>query len=239
MSHQLRRWAPVAVVAVTLTALGWAVASVELSVESAPPLDLGDPPSVEETTSEEEEDDELAAESGPSQLQPGDHEPHWLGDFIAIAAMTLFFGAIVGLGIYALYRWLTTRPTGWEKVQSRAATQPDVEELRQAVAAGLADIDAGGDTRAAVVGCWLRLERAAAAAGVARAVTETPSELARRVLSECHVDERALTSLMRAYHQARYAPHDVTVDTHHAARAALAAVAEQLDAAAAAKESAS
>ncbi|MEU6743944.1 DUF4129 domain-containing protein [Streptosporangium sandarakinum] len=101
-------------------------------------------------------------------------------------------------------------------------------EIRAALRAGLADLDAGGDPRRAVIACWLRLEHAAAGAGTPRLAADTPTELVARLLAGHRVGEPALNRLAAAYRRARYAPHEVTGSLRAEARAALAEVDAEL-----------
>lgn len=112
-----------------------------------------------------------------------------------------------------------------------AEVAPELAEVREAVRAGLADIDEGGDPRRAVIACWLALEKAAARAGVERLASETPTELVTRVLAAHRLNPQALDRLASLYRDARYAPHDVTGDMRDAARQALTELDAQLGAA--------
>jgi len=58
-----------------------------------------------------------------------------------------------------------------------------------------------------VVECWVRLEEAAAGAGVERLPSETPSELAARVLADFDAPPAAVEALLVRYRTARYSHH--------------------------------
>jgi len=79
-------------------------------------------------------------------------------------------------------------------------------EMVEAVDDGLAAL-AGGPVDEVIVACWVRLEDAAAAAGVGRTAAETSAELASRVLADLHAPEDAVDVLLRRYRQARYSHH--------------------------------
>ncbi|MGH8793918.1 MAG: DUF4129 domain-containing protein [Stackebrandtia sp.] len=226
------RWLPVVAVSLALAVLGLVVASVELSSQAAPPLEF-EP--YEEYAGSESPSPSPLFEEPSGEAEPTERNDLFgvVGQLFTVAAYGLIALVAAALIAYGTRRLLTTRPSGWDRVDSRAAAQPSAEEMRDALQAGLVDIDAGGDPRAAVIACWLRLEHAAADAGVARLASETPAELVQRVLAACRVDDRALSELADAYRRARYAPHDVDVDLRQRARAALAAVDAQLAAAAA------
>ncbi|MBG0831393.1 DUF4129 domain-containing protein [Planomonospora sp. ID67723] len=101
-------------------------------------------------------------------------------------------------------------------------------EAHEAIRAGLADLDAGDDPRRAVIACWLRLERAAAEAGAARAAADTPADLVARLLAAQRVGRDALDRLASAYRRARYSPREVDGPLREAARRALAEVDAEL-----------
>ena len=84
-------------------------------------------------------------------------------------------------------------------------------EMVEAVDEGLAAL-AGGPVDEVIVACWVRLEDAAAAAGVGRGAAETSAELASRVLADLHAPEDAVDGLLQRYRQARYSHHPLDED---------------------------
>jgi len=66
---------------------------------------------------------------------------------------------------------------------------------------------ADGPVDDVVVACWVRLEHAAAAAGVEPIASETPSELAARVLGDLHAPAPAVERLLVRYRTARFSAH--------------------------------
>ena len=66
---------------------------------------------------------------------------------------------------------------------------------------------AAGPVDDVVVECWVRLEEAAAGAGVERLPSETPSELAARVLADLDAPPAAIEALLARYRTARYSHH--------------------------------
>ena len=98
---------------------------------------------------------------------------------------------------------------------------------------GLDDLDApGSDPRGVVIGCWLALERAAAAVGLARRDTDSPTDLVTRLLAGADVPAPVLGDLAALYRAARYAPDEVSESSRDAARQALTDVAQALERAA-------
>ena len=79
-------------------------------------------------------------------------------------------------------------------------------ELVDAIDEGI-EAMAAGPVDDVVVECWVRLEEAAAGAGVARLPSETPSELAARVLADLAAPAAAIDALLERYRTARYSHH--------------------------------
>lgn len=101
---------------------------------------------------------------------------------------------------------------------------------------GALTLDAGAEEGAGaddvVIACWLAMLAAAADAGTARAVHETPRETLARVLAAHAVPADALDRLAALYERARFSPHPVDAAMRSQARAALGEVLIALDAAA-------
>lgn len=208
MDVQLRRWLPVLLVAVALVAAGVAgAAGTGVAGDPVPPpeaqasVEPGDPSGPPESV------------GSPSDEPLGAQVPEWLNWLLAAVFLGLVV-AVIGVFLYVGVRWLLTERVARREISDQAASQPEpdeaeAEQVRDAVRAGLADLDAGGDARRAVIACWLRLERVAAAAGTARLAADTPADLVARLLAAHRVSDRALEQLADAYRQARYAPAEV------------------------------
>jgi uncharacterized protein DUF4129 len=138
--------------------------------------------------------------------------------------------AVVTLAVVVLR--LSRRGRG-EGEPDTAAVSPEptaAEQASLAVQAGLADLGApGSDPRGVVIGCWLALERAAAAVGLARRDTDSPTDLVVRLLAGADVPAAILVDLAALYRAARYAPDDVTDSSRETARQALTEVALALE----------
>lgn len=81
--------------------------------------------------------------------------------------------------------------------------------LEAAVAAGLVELADDSDPRGAVINAWVRLERVAEQAGAVRAPSDTPADLATRLLADHAVPADVLNRLTGLYRAARYSPHPV------------------------------
>jgi hypothetical protein len=229
MPTRLRRWLPVLLVGFALVAAGVAAAGQGVTGEILPPPEEEVPGVVPEATAG-------PATPGPEpvdgarRLVETDY-PGWLTWPVTILVLGLIAGTI-GLFLYVGVRYLLTERVRGDAVDEQAASQPggrlETEQVRDAVRAGLADLDAGGDPRRAVIACWLRLERAAAAAGTARLAADTPTDLVRRLLAAHRVSDEALGRLADAYRLARYAPAEISGELLSTAERALRDVDAQL-----------
>jgi hypothetical protein len=95
-------------------------------------------------------------------------------------------------------------------VRFPATTTSTRDDVVAALDAGIEELaDSGTDPRQAVIACWVRLEQAAASAGVVRATGDSPTDLVGRLLATQRVDAAALAGLADAYREARYATHPV------------------------------
>ena len=218
-------------VALVLAAAGWAAAGGTGVPGGVRPPPIAEPPPTDQPVTGEPTAPAPTAEPDPEE--PAEASlPGWVG-----AAVTGLFlamvAAVIGAFIYAGARYLLTERVRRRVILDRAASQPpdagtDPEAVREALRAGLAELAAGGDPRRAVIACWLRLERLAAAAGTARLAADTPADLVRRLLARHRVSQAALDRLADAYRRARYAPAEVAGDLLATAEQALSEVDRQL-----------
>lgn len=165
------------------------------------------------------------------------------GIVVALAAV------LVGLVLWLLLRWAHRL---WQRLRSRlaqphwlrmrtlpggehrAAPAPappaaEDEELLAAVDEAVQRSSDTADPRQAVIACWVRLEEAAAAAGVPRHDTDTATDLVVRLLRTRDVSEPVLSALAGAYRRARYAWHPVDEQMRREARSALQRLRTELD----------
>ncbi len=212
----LRRWAPMLAVAALLAATGIAASMTQLPLwhsVSEEPVYTG--PLQEERP----------APSGSAQQEASYTDvqlPGWVTSvliaLVAVAVLVLIVVLVRAVGGSATR--FRRRP-----LRRRDAQQPPAsleEEVVAAIEAGLLDLDEiGTDPRRAVIACWVRLERAAAAAGTARQRGDTSSDLVLRLLAGHHLSEGVLTGFADVYRQARYASRDVDESMRDHARAAL------------------
>jgi hypothetical protein len=151
----------------------------------------------------------------------GNHLPPWIGS--AVAGLCL---ALVAVVVSTLI-WYMLR----DRFRVRSAplvSQPDppaatrTEEVVAALEEGLDRLgDGDTDLRRAVIGCWVRLEEAAAAAGTPRHPGDTSTDLVARLLVAHQVSRPVLDEFGAVYRQARYATHSVDERMRAAAVASL------------------
>lgn len=103
------------------------------------------------------------------------------------------------------------------------------EELAEVLDEGLRALETG-DVTDAIIACWVKLEEAAADAGVARDPAETAFELTTRVLHRHAVSVDAIEALLDLYREARYSEHGMADESRAEAQAALARVRADLEA---------
>lgn len=130
----------------------------------------------------------------------------------ALIATLLFWvtGLVVAfLALRALIRYLV----GLQLQSWRRSTEGDLsvqisDALQEAVelAAFEAESALPGQASDAVVTCWVLLEDAAARVGTPRVAPQTPTEFTVALLAEHQADRRAVDTLLRLYHQARFSP---------------------------------
>jgi hypothetical protein len=145
-------------------------------------------------------------------------------DLLGEIAVFLLGALLLVLVARFVWRWLDrTRP---DRARSTAAPSsaeaPPVAApaLARAIDEGLARLDDGA-TDDAVIECWVRLEVAAAGAGLGRRPAETPSELTVRVLQGAAVPSAAIERLLGLYRTARYSSHPLPASARHDAEMAL------------------
>jgi Domain of unknown function (DUF4129) len=118
----------------------------------------------------------------------------------------------------------------WRRTKPDPAPEPPIEdpvlhphEIVDAIDEGLEAMVAG-PIDDVVIDCWVRLEKAAASAGVERLPSETSSELAARVLSDLHAPAPAVELLLSRYRTARYSHHPLGEDDRAVAIRSLAEI---------------
>ncbi|GAA3297391.1 DUF4129 domain-containing protein [Dactylosporangium vinaceum] len=210
MDRTFGRWLPVlGVIAVLLIGgLAASMSSPEITRVPVPGPAVPEPtPSV---LAPEHQD--VPEPAGDSNTDGGGGLPDW-----AILGGTLLCGALVLALVGSLIWFLVTNRSTKQKPRifvepeaPRPMVQGSAEEVMAAVEAGIVELsDTDTDPRRAVIACWVRLERAAAAAGTPRLTGDSPTELVTRLLSAHQVSRPTLEGFAEVYREARYATHPV------------------------------
>lgn len=148
---------------------------------------------------------------------------------LAVLAQTMVLvvgGAAVILMARSLLRLREALPEHFE-LAATGEPPPPVDELVGAVEEGLAAL-ASGPVDDVIVACWVRLEDAAASAGVGRRPSETSADLASRVLTDLQAPAEPVAELLRLYRTARYSHHRLGDEDRALAIRALEAVREAI-----------
>jgi Domain of unknown function (DUF4129) len=112
-----------------------------------------------------------------------------------------------------------------------AEPAPDAGRLRDAIAEGIAALREIDDARAAIIACYLAMERSLADRGAARAAADTPDELLTRATTAGLVRGTAARRLVALFYEARFSSHPLGGQQRDAAEQALAELAADLSSA--------
>jgi hypothetical protein len=236
----LRRLWPLAVVAalLILAAVAAAHTSLRFNRIDAPISEPGLPDPVPTRPTFPPQPREVA---GADQT----HLPGWVLPAIGAIAL-LVIVVLVALLLRLVLRDLLRRRTArvaWSGGRQRHPAEGTAAEVVAALDAGLIDLsDADADPRRAVIACWVRLEQAAAAAGIPGQVGDTPTDLVTRLLrgspdsaveaggGPVIVSADVLAAFAHVYREARYATHTVDERMRTQARSALTRLRAELTA---------
>lgn len=231
MKRGLRAWLPIAAVAVLLAAVVVAADASQPRITNVPVTR----PSLEWQAGAEPTPSTLPSESGTMPPdETGQMLPDWLTTLLGLLCVVVVVAVALTVTWYLLRDRIRLRPDTPEG--DPVAVGMRTEEVRAALQAGIDDLAEGNDPRTAVIACWLRLEKAAAAAGTPRAATDTAADLVTRMLASHAVTEPVLDRFAEVYRQARYAPHVVDETMRDEARDALTRLRAELTGAAPASQ---
>lgn len=223
----LRRWWPVAVVVGLLAVASVAAAHSSLGASRVPPAAENIPwvpeyPSAQPSPSYPVEPRDAARDTEASI-------PDWIAT-VAMALLALSILVVVGYVLWIVVRGAVRRTArALPAARARRSAGGTARDVVAALDAGLVELDdRDTDPRTAVIACWVRLEEAAATAGVSRRTGDTPTDLVTRLLSgEPDADVPAIVSadvlseFAHVYREARYATHAVDERMRDQARSAL------------------
>ncbi|MFC4020536.1 DUF4129 domain-containing protein [Micromonospora sp. GCM10011542] len=221
------RWWPVGAVVTLLAGAGLAAAHSSIGASRVPPVEQV--PWVPEYPTEQPPSS-IPVEPRDAGEATQAHIPQWIATVAMVLlglAMLVALSYVAWILIRGALRRRVTRalPAQW----SRRTPEGTAREVVAALDAGLVELDdTDTDPRVAVIACWVRLEEAAAAAGVPRLAGDTPTDLVTRLLRgdpsagvSAIVSADVLAELAQVYREARYTTRPVDERTRDQARAAL------------------
>jgi Domain of unknown function (DUF4129) len=162
--------------------------------------------------------------TAPRASQPAYHFP--LGPILYGLLVFVIVAAV------AISLWWAARQLRPALPAQLPAAEMDAEELREAVESGrlaFAELD---DARAAIIACYVAMERSLGDRGAARGVADTPDELLARVVSAGIVRGAGARRLTGLFYEARFSTHPLGRAERDAASAALDELAAELGASA-------
>ncbi|MEV0329206.1 DUF4129 domain-containing protein [Micromonospora echinospora] len=231
----LRRWWPVLAVAALLAVAAVAAAHSALGATRIPPAAENVPfiPEYPET----QPSPSFPVEPREAARETAARIPGWV---TTAAVVLLGLTALLALG-YALWTVLRgalrrTRRRGLPATRPRPSAEGTARDVVAALDAGLIELDdRSSDPRTVVIACWVRLEEAAATAGVSRRAGDTPTDLVSRLLRgdtdsgvPAIVSADVLAEFAHVYRAARYATSTVDERMRDQARAALRRIRAEL-----------
>ena len=101
-------------------------------------------------------------------------------------------------------------------------------DLRDAISSGRRALAALDDARAAIIACYLAMERSLAAAGADHEVADTPDEFLARAAAAGLIRGSAAGELTGLFYEARFSAHELSTAQRDAARDALEQLAADL-----------
>ncbi|MET8348849.1 DUF4129 domain-containing protein [Micromonospora sp. NPDC005206] len=238
----LRRWWPVGAVAVLLAGAALASAHSSIGASRIPPAAENVPWVPEYPTAEPSSSIPVEPRDAGEATQA--HIPQWIAT-VAMVLLGLAIAAVLGYLTWILVRGAVRRTTRALPAQrGRRTAEGTAREVVAALDAGLVELDdRDTDPRVAVIACWVRLEEAAATAGVPRRPGDTPTDLVTRLLRgdpsagvPAIVSADVLAEFAHVYREARYATRPVDERTRDQARAALRRLRHELAAVAPSQE---
>lgn len=229
VTRVLRRLLPALLVGGLLAAVALAAQVSDPQVTQVP-MPTFTPPVQTEQAEQDGPTIPPAPTAGTAAEQPGAGGAEF--PFLEIMGWVLLV-VLVALASWFIVRRTTVGRRRRVRMRSdaRVAAEPaEPEEIRAAVEAGIDELEEdAADPRQAVIACWVRLERAAAAAGTPREPGDTPGDLVTTMLAAHHVSGSLLHRLAAVYRRARYAPDDVDESMRTEAHTALSQLRTELD----------
>jgi hypothetical protein len=161
----------------------------------------------------------------PGPTKPAKPSPGYVIplSIILYGLLALLLMAVIVLAVRYRER---LRPAG-PFAEEIAEDSPDAEDLREAVTSGREALLTIDDARAAIIACYLAMERSLAERGAARSDADTPDELLARAAAAGLITGPAASRLTGLFYQARFSPHPMDQGQRAAAEQALSELADE------------
>jgi hypothetical protein len=140
----------------------------------------------------------------------------------------ILFALVVLAAIIACVVLITRLRRSAQGGYSGELVSDETDELRRAVESGRTALRTVDDARAAIIACYLAMERSLARAGTARTVAETPDELLGRAAAAGLIHGPAAARLTGLFYEARFSSHPLHASAKDDARQALEAISAEL-----------
>jgi hypothetical protein len=223
----LRRFWPLVVAAILLLVTGFGAAAGSLPLRPAQlnPPD-GQPPATWDPHLPSRQPEAVPTENVTAQRI---ELPSALVHAVQLLCLLLVVGVVILLVVLVARSAVRRTRDALPLPRAVAEQSETAREVLEAVDRGLMELDDGdADPRRAVIACWVRLERAAEAAGVPRRPGDTSTDLVVRLLADRQVNSAVLGDFASVYREARYSPHTVDETMRGQARAALRLLRDEL-----------
>jgi hypothetical protein len=149
--------------------------------------------------------------------------------FLFAAGVVIICGVLFAI-LRALYNLLRALRLALRRRRRTTVVATDVApadlatQMSDAVDEALGELEADRPVSDSIIQCWLRLQTAAAEAGVAPVRSDTPDEAIRRIFFATEVSGTPLRTLAELYREARFSRHTMGRQDLVSARAALTAI---------------
>jgi hypothetical protein len=147
---------------------------------------------------------------------------------IPVAVLLYALLVLVLLAAIAVSIWWARRLRPPVGPREDALIVEDSEDLREAVESGRSALRTVDDARAAIIACYVAMERSLAAAGADHEAADTPDEFLARAVASGLVRGTAAGELTGLFYEARFSAHELTAAQRDAAREALEQLATDL-----------